>query len=79
MLMTQLLNQNLIIYMVVEKVLVDGIRRATDVMMSGKIAIVAGFGDVGKGSAASLRQSGARVLVTEADPICRITSCNGRI
>jgi adenosylhomocysteinase len=50
--------------MVVEKVLVDGIRRATDVMMSGKIAIVAGFGDVGKGSAASLRQSGARVLVT---------------
>ena len=46
--------------------LVDGIRRATDVMMSGKIAIVAGFGDVGKGSAASLRQSGARVLVTES-------------
>ena len=52
--------------------LVDGIRRATDVMMSGKIAIVAGFGDVGKGSAASLRQSGARVLVTEADPICAL-------
>ena len=49
--------------------LVDGIRRATDVMMSGKVAIVAGFGDVGKGSAASLRQSGARVMVTEADPI----------
>ena len=41
-------------------------------MMSGKIAIVAGFGDVGKGSAASLRQSGARVLVTEADPICAL-------
>ena len=52
--------------------LVDGIRRATDGMMSGKIAIVAGFGDVGKGSAASLRQSGARVLVTEADPICAL-------
>jgi len=52
--------------------LVDGIRRATDVMMSGKVAIVAGFGDVGKGSAASLRQSGARVLVTEADPICAL-------
>ena len=52
--------------------LVDGIRRATDVMMSGKIAIVAGFGDVGKGSAASLRQSGARVMITEADPICAL-------
>ena len=52
--------------------LVDSIRRATDVMMSGKIAIVAGFGDVGKGSAASLRQSGARVLVTETDPICAL-------
>ena len=52
--------------------LVDGIRRATDVMMSGKVAIVAGFGDIGKGSAASLRQSGARVMVTEADPICAL-------
>jgi adenosylhomocysteinase len=52
--------------------LVDGIRRATDVMMSGKVAIVAGFGDVGKGSAASLRQSGARVMITEADPICAL-------
>jgi len=52
--------------------LVDGIKRATDVMMSGKTAIVAGFGDVGKGSAASLRQNGARVLVTEADPICAL-------
>ena len=52
--------------------LVDSIRRATDVMISGKVAIVAGFGDVGKGSAASLRQSGARVLVTEIDPICAL-------
>ena len=52
--------------------LVDGIKRATDVMMSGKVAIVAGFGDVGKGSAASLRQNGARVMVTEADPICAL-------
>ncbi len=52
--------------------LVDGIKRATDVMMSGKTAIVAGFGDVGKGSAASLRHSGARVMVTEVDPICAL-------
>jgi len=52
--------------------LVDGIKRATDVMISGKVAIVAGFGDVGKGSAASLRQNGARVMVTEADPICAL-------
>ncbi len=52
--------------------LVDGIKRATDVMMSGKVAIVAGFGDVGKGSAASLRQAGARVMVTETDPICAL-------
>ena len=52
--------------------LVDGIKRATDVMISGKTAIVAGFGDVGKGSAASLKQNGARVLVTEADPICAL-------
>jgi len=52
--------------------LVDGIKRATDVMMSGKTAIVAGFGDVGKGSAASLRLNGARVMVTEADPICAL-------
>src|ERR1700732_3530025 len=50
--------------------LVDGIRRATDVMMAGKVAVVAGFGDVGKGSAASLRNAGARVMVTEVDPIC---------
>ena len=52
--------------------LVDGIKRATDVMMSGKVAIVAGFGDVGKGSAASLKQAGARVMVTEVDPICAL-------
>ena len=52
--------------------LVDAIRRATDIMMSGKVAIVAGFGDVGKGSAASLRQAGARVMVTETDPICAL-------
>jgi adenosylhomocysteinase len=52
--------------------LVDGIRRGTDVMMSGKVAVVAGFGDVGKGSAASLRSAGARVMVTEIDPICAL-------
>ena len=52
--------------------LVDGIRRATDIMMSGKVAVVAGYGDVGKGSAASLRNAGARVLVTEIDPICAL-------
>jgi adenosylhomocysteinase len=52
--------------------LVDGIKRATDVMISGKIAVVAGFGDVGKGSAASLRTQGARVMITEVDPICAL-------
>ncbi|HEX6114632.1 MAG TPA: adenosylhomocysteinase [Geminicoccaceae bacterium] len=52
--------------------LVDGIRRATDVMMSGKVAVVCGFGEVGKGSAASLRNAGARVMVTEVDPICAL-------
>ena len=52
--------------------LVDGVRRATDVMMAGKVAVVAGFGDVGKGSAESLRSAGCRVLVTEADPICAL-------
>jgi adenosylhomocysteinase len=52
--------------------LVDGIRRATDVMMAGKVAVVAGFGDVGKGSAESLRHAGARVMVTEIDPICAL-------
>ena len=52
--------------------LVDGIRRATDVMMAGKVAMVAGFGDVGKGSAAGLRNAGCRVLVSEVDPICAL-------
>ena len=52
--------------------LVDGIRRGTDVMMAGKVAVVAGYGDVGKGSAASLRNAGARVVVTEIDPICAL-------
>ena len=52
--------------------LVDGIKRATDVMMAGKVAVVCGYGDVGKGSAMSLRQEGARVIVTEVDPICAL-------
>ena len=52
--------------------LVDGVRRATDVMLAGKVAVVAGYGDVGKGSAESLRSAGARVLVTEIDPICAL-------
>jgi adenosylhomocysteinase len=52
--------------------LVDGIRRGTDVMMAGKVAVVAGYGDVGKGSAASLRSAGCRVMVTEIDPICAL-------
>ena len=52
--------------------LVDGIRRATDVMMAGKVAVVAGYGDVGKGSSESLRNAGCRVMVTEADPICAL-------
>jgi adenosylhomocysteinase len=52
--------------------LVDGIKRATDVMIAGKIAVVCGYGDVGKGSAASLRTQGARVIVTEIDPICAL-------
>lgn len=52
--------------------LVDGLRRATDVMMAGKVAVVCGYGDVGKGSAESLRSSGARVIVTEIDPICAL-------
>ena len=56
----------------VRESLVDGIRRATDVMLAGKVAVVCGFGDVGKGSAASLRQGGARVVVTEIDPICAL-------
>lgn len=54
------------------ELLVDGIRRATDVMLAGKVAVVCGYGDVGKGSAASLRQGGARVMVTEIDPICAL-------
>src|SRR5690348_10365796 len=56
----------------VRESLVDGIKRATDVMLAGKVALVAGFGDVGKGSAASLRSQGARVMVTEIDPICAL-------
>jgi adenosylhomocysteinase len=52
--------------------LVDGIRRGTDVMMAGKVAMIAGYGDVGKGSAASMRQAGCRVLVSEVDPICAL-------
>ncbi len=55
--------------------LVDGIKRATDVMISGKTAVVAGYGDVGKGSAASLSRQGARVLITEIDPICALQAC----
>ncbi|MCI0431864.1 MAG: adenosylhomocysteinase [Rhodospirillales bacterium] len=56
----------------VRESLVDGIRRATDVMLAGKVAVVCGFGDVGKGSAESLRSQGARVVVTEIDPICAL-------
>ena len=55
--------------------LVDGIRRATDTMMAGKVAVVLGYGDVGKGSAASLQGAGARVKVTEVDPICALQAC----
>ncbi|HUS98259.1 MAG TPA: adenosylhomocysteinase, partial [Hyphomicrobiaceae bacterium] len=55
--------------------LVDGIRRGTDVMMAGKVAVVCGYGDVGKGSAASLQGAGARVKVTEIDPICALQAC----
>ena len=57
--------------------LVDGIRRGTDVMMAGKIAFVAGFGDVGKGSAASLSNAGCRVMVSEIDPICALQAADG--
>src|SRR5262249_56748718 len=57
--------------------LVDGIRRGTDVMMAGKVAMGAGFGDVGKGSAASLRQAGCRVMVSEVDPICALQAAVG--
>ncbi|HMJ94941.1 MAG TPA: adenosylhomocysteinase, partial [Thermoleophilaceae bacterium] len=55
--------------------LVDGIFRATDVMLAGKVAVVCGYGDVGKGSAESLRGQGARVIVTEIDPICALQAC----
>jgi len=55
--------------------LVDGIMRATDVMLSGKVAVICGFGDVGKGCAESLRGQGARVIVTEIDPICALQAC----
>ncbi|MGE5546878.1 MAG: adenosylhomocysteinase [Solirubrobacterales bacterium] len=55
--------------------LVDGIRRATDVMLAGKVAVVCGFGDVGKGSAESLASQGCRVIVTEIDPICALQAC----
>ena len=57
--------------------LVDGIFRATDVMLAGKVAVVCGYGDVGKGSAASLRAQGARVVVTEIDPICALQALHG--
>merc|ERR1712020_854240 len=58
--------------------LVDGIKRATDVMLAGKVALVAGYGDVGKGSAESLRQAGCRVMVSEVDPICALqAACEG--
>src|SRR5207344_2333254 len=56
----------------VKESLVDGIRRGTDTMIAGKVAVVCGYGDVGKGSAASLRGAGARVMVTEVDPICAL-------
>jgi adenosylhomocysteinase len=55
--------------------LVDGIRRATDLMLPGKVALVCGYGDVGKGSAASLRSQGVRVMITEIDPICALQAC----
>jgi adenosylhomocysteinase len=54
---------------------VDGILRATDVMLAGKVALVCGYGDVGKGCAESLRGQGARVMVTEIDPICALQAC----
>jgi adenosylhomocysteinase len=55
--------------------LVDGIMRATDIMLAGKVAVVCGYGDVGKGSAQSLRGQGARVVITEIDPICALQAC----
>ena len=59
--------------------LVDGIKRATDVMLAGKVAVVCGYGDVGKGSVDSLRGQGARVVVTEIDPICALQAAMGRL
>ena len=59
------------------ELLVDGIRRGTDVMMAGKVAMVAGFGDVGKGRPRSLRNAGCRVMVSEVDPICALPGRNG--
>src|SRR5438046_8905535 len=59
--------------------LIDGIKRATDVMIGGKVAVVCGYGDVGKGCAASLRGQGARVIVTEVDPICALRSEERRV
>ena len=59
--------------------LADGIKRATDVMVAGKVVVVAGYGDVGKGCAHSMKSYGARVLVTEIDPICALAGCHGRI
>ena len=70
--MTASPSRNSTISMAAARSLVDGIRRGTDVMMAGKVAMVAGFGDVGKGSAASLRNAGCRVLVAEIDPICAL-------
>ena len=65
--------------MVAARSLVDSIKRATDVMIAGKTAVVCGYGDVGKGSAASLRGLGAIVKVTEIDPICALQACYGRL
>ena len=70
--MIQLQNLSLIISMAAVNLLVDAIRRATDLMLAGKVAVVAGFGDVGKGSAESLKNAHVRVIVTEIDPICAL-------
>ena len=59
--------------------LIDGINRGTDVLIGGKVAVVCGYGDVGKGSAESLSGQGARVIVTEIDPICALQACDGRL
>jgi len=65
-------NLNLIMGYGCRESLIDGIKRATDVMIAGKVAVICGYGDVGKGSAQSLRGLGARVIVTEIDPICAL-------